>query len=349
MATLLQKSKVTKLAGLSVVLLLAACSGDQNYKRQVSGDTSYLDAPQLQALNVPQGMILPLQSGQYDIPQVKQDGATGLALDIRPPVQTVSLLAGSRTETAGDVSRLLLENSAENRTLWAQINRVLADRSVPVSQRDEAGGVIVTDWIVWQRADEDLPLQSRQRIKIEPAGSQVAVVVTSEGLKQGENPVTDKTEITRYNNLTLNELVDGLDRMRNAARQETNASQYAAPDVQSGSDKTGLPQIIVRAPFDVVWSRLPVVLESVGMKVGDRTRSTGNIEVTYKGLSSAEWSSLGMDDPSVAEGDYTLQVGDLDNRSSLQFISAKGKPLTQKENDEMVKALEAAFSKSSVK
>lgn len=38
-----------------------------------------------------------------------------------------------------------------------------------------------------------------------------------------------------------------------------------------------------------------------------------------------------------------------DNRSSLQFISAKGKPLTQKENDEMVKALEAAFSKSSVK
>ncbi len=56
-----------------------------------------------------------------------------------------------------------------------------------------------------------------------------------------------------------------------------------------------------------------------------------------------------MDDPSVAEGDYTLQVGDLDNRSSLQFISAKGKPLTQKENDEMVKALEAAFSKSSVK
>ncbi|MBW5406327.1 outer membrane protein assembly factor BamC [Morganella morganii] len=349
MATLLQKSKVTKLAGLSVVLLLAACSGDQHYKRQVSGDTSYLDAPQLQALNVPQGMILPLQSGQYDIPQIKQDGATGLALDIRPPVQTVSLLAGSRTETAGDASRLLLENSAENRTLWAQINRVLTDRSVPVSQRDEAGGVIVTDWIVWQRADEDLPLQSRQRIKIEPAGSQVAVVVTSEGLKQGENPVTDKTEITRYNNLTLNELVDGLDRMRNAARQDSNVSQYATPDVQSGSDKTGLPQIIVRAPFDVVWSRLPVVLESVGMKVGDRTRSTGNIEVTYKGLSSAEWSSMGMDDPSVAEGDYTLQVGDLDNRSSLQFISAKGKPLTQKENDEMVKALEAAFSKSSVK
>lgn len=349
MATLLQKSKVMKVAGLSVVFLLAACSGDQRYKRQVSGDTSYLDAPQLQTLNVPQGMILPLQSGQYDIPQVKHEGATGLALDIRPPVQTVSLLAGSRTETAADSSRLLLENSAENKTLWAQINSVLADRSVPVSQRNEATGEIVTDWIVWQRADEDLPLQSRQRIKIEPAGSQLAVVVTSEGLKQGENAVTDTVEITRYNNLTLNEVVDGLDRLRNAARQDSNAGQFAVLEVQSGSDKTGLPQIVVRAPFDVVWSRLPTALESIGMKVGDRTRSTGKVEVTYKGLSSAEWSSMGMDDPSVTEGDYTLQVGDLNNRSSLQFISAKGKPLTQKENDEMVKALDAAFSKAALK
>ncbi|MFN6885947.1 outer membrane protein assembly factor BamC, partial [Proteus mirabilis] len=40
-----------------------------------------------------------------------------------------------------------------------------------------------------------------------------------------------------------------------------------------------------------------------------------------------------------------LQVGDLNNRSSLQFISDKGKPLTQSENDQMVAAMKAAFSK----
>ena len=40
-----------------------------------------------------------------------------------------------------------------------------------------------------------------------------------------------------------------------------------------------------------------------------------------------------------------MRVGDLNNRSSLQFINTKGTPLTQKQNDEMVSALKAAFSK----
>lgn len=52
-----------------------------------------------------------------------------------------------------------------------------------------------------------------------------------------------------------------------------------------------------------------------------------------------------MDRPTVEEADYKLQVGDLNNRSSLQFISDKGKPLTQSQNDQMVAALKAAFSK----
>ncbi|MCE1787623.1 outer membrane protein assembly factor BamC, partial [Enterobacter hormaechei] len=54
----------------------------------------------------------------------------------------------------------------------------------------------------------------------------------------------------------------------------------------------------------------------------------------------------GVNEPSISEGDYKLQVGDLNNRSSLQFISDKGKPLTQSQNDELVAALKAAFSQT---
>ncbi|MDN6983763.1 outer membrane protein assembly factor BamC, partial [Vibrio cholerae] len=42
MAISLQKSTVVKVVGVSLVMLLAACSTDQRYKRQVSGDESYL-------------------------------------------------------------------------------------------------------------------------------------------------------------------------------------------------------------------------------------------------------------------------------------------------------------------
>jgi len=45
----------------------------------------------------------------------------------------------------------------------------------------------------------------------------------------------------------------------------------------------------------------------------------------------------------VSTGDYKLQVGDLDNRSSLQFIDPKGHTLTQAQNDALVAVFEAAF------
>ncbi|MEQ4986840.1 outer membrane protein assembly factor BamC [Proteus vulgaris] len=345
MATLLHKSKIMKVAGLSLVVLLAACSSDQRYKRQVSGDESYLETAGLKNLAIPAGMVLPLQNGEYDIPTPKKTEPVGLALDIRPPTQALNLLSGSRSENNADNSKLFLPSTPENTTLYEQVTAILKDKGVAIVKSDAGQKEIHTDWITWLRADENVPFQTRQRLVIAQAGNVISLTVTNEGLRQGETDVTDPAEVKRYNILMLNELVDGLNRMRNLSENTATSNLQGIIDVQSGSDNAGLPVIIVRAPFDVVWDRLPIVLESVGMKMGDRTRSKGSVEVTYKGMSSANWSSLGVDRPTVEEADYKLQVGDLNNRSSLQFISDKGKPLTQSQNDQMVAALKAAFSK----
>jgi outer membrane protein assembly factor BamC len=69
--------------------------------------------------------------------------------------------------------------------------------------------------------------------------------------------------------------------------------------------------------------------------------------VTYKSLSGSDWDALAVKDPELKEGDYKLQVGDLNNRTSLQFIDSKGKPLTQSQNDALVAVFQAAFSKTS--
>ncbi len=60
-------------------------------------------------------------------------------------------------------------------------------------------------------------------------------------------------------------------------------------DVQSAADDTGLPMLVVRGPFNLVWQRLPAALEKVGMKVTDSTRSQGSMAVTYKPLSDSDW------------------------------------------------------------
>lgn len=347
MATILHKSKAIKLAGLSLVIFLVACTSNQRYKRQVSGDESYLNTPPLKNLTIPQGISLPLQNGEYDIPPANQNGAVGKALDIRPPIQTLSLLSDTHTENSLTASRLFLNNTAENSALWSQINAILQQKMIKVRQKNDPDHSLITDWITWPRGDEDIAIQTRQKIQLNPQNNQIVITVTNEGIKQGEESITDQAEIQRYNILMLNELIDSINKLRSTATSSGAQGRYAIIDVQTGSDSSGLPQIIVRAPYDVVWDRLPSVLESIGMQVGDRSRSTGSITLTFNGMSDSDWQAIGVDNLTMTKGDYILQVGDMNNRSSLQFMAVKGKTLTQKQNDEMVSALKAAFSKVS--
>lgn len=347
MAISLQKSTVVKVVGVSLVMLLAACSTDQRYKRQVSGDESYLTAPGLKPLNAPSGMILPIQNGEFDVRTVNSQGAVGKQLDIRPPVQPLTLLSGSRAENATDTSKLLLENSPQNRDLWAQVTRVLQDHNWPIASRQDASQTLTTDWIKWNRADEDVQFEGRYQISVQEQGYQLALVVKSLELQQGGKTITQYSEIQRYNSAMLNAIIEGLDKVRADSESSQALRKVGTLDVQSGSDDTGLPLLIVRAPYAVVWERLPAALEKVGMKVTDRSRPQGTVSVTSKSLSSSSWDALGAKDPELPEGDYKLQVGDLDNRSSLQFIGPKGHTLTQAQNDALVAVFQAAFSQTS--
>ena len=346
MAITLQKSTVVTVVGVSLAMLLAGCSTDQRYKRQVGGDESYLEAPGLKPLNSPAGMILPVQNGEFDIRSVNSQGAVGKQLDIRPPVQSLALLSGSRAENANDTSKLLLENSPQNRNLWAQVTRVLQDKNWTIASRQDASQTLTTDWVKWNRADEDVQFEGRYQISVQEQGYQLVLVVKSLALQQGGQPVTSYTEIQRYNGAMLNAIIEGLDKVRSDSESSQASRKVGTLDVQSGSDDTGLPQLIVRAPYAVLWERLPAALEKIGMKVNDRSRPQGSINVTNKSMSSSGWDALGAKDPELPEGDYKLQVGDLDNRSSLQFIGPKGHTLTQSQNDALVAVFQAAFSQT---
>ena len=144
MAYSVQKSRLAKVAGVSLVMLLAACSSDSRYKRQVSGDESYLDAPPLAELHAPAGMILPIQNGDYNIPVTNGSGLVGKALDIRPPAQPLALVSGARTQFTGDTASLLVE-SARGTTLWPQVVSVIQSKNYTIDKRDDASQTLTTD------------------------------------------------------------------------------------------------------------------------------------------------------------------------------------------------------------
>ncbi|WP_437886986.1 outer membrane protein assembly factor BamC [Phytobacter sp. V91] len=344
MAYSVQKSRLTKVAGVSLVMLLAACSSDSRYKRQVSGDESYLDATPLAELHAPAGMILPVQHGEYTIPVTQGSGALGKELDIRPPAQPLALVTGARTQFTGDTATLMVENG-RNTNLWPQVVSIIQAKNFAIAKRDDASQTLSTDWVDWNRLDEDQQYRGRYQISVKPQGYQQAVTVKLVNLEQAGKPVADAASLQRYSTEMLNVISEGLDKSVTAAQNAAENRSVTSLDVQSAADDTGLPMLVVRGPFNVVWQRLPATLEKVGMKVTDSTRSTGSMAVTYKPLSDSSWRELGARDPGLVSGDYKLQVGDLDNRSSLQFIDPKGHTLTQSQNDALVAAFEAAFNK----
>jgi outer membrane protein assembly factor BamC len=344
MAYSVQKSRLAKVAGVSLVMLLAACNSDSRYKRQVSGDESYLDAAPLAELHAPAGMILPVQNGDYNVPVANGSGAVGKALDIRPPAQPLALVSGARTQFNGDTSTLLVEGSRSS-SLWPQVVSVLQAQNYAIDKRDDASQTLTTDWVNWNRLDEDEQYRGRYQVSVKSQGYQQAVTVKLVNLEQAGKPVADVSSLQRYSAQMLNVISAGLDKNATDAQNAAQSRTSSTLDVQSAADDTGLPMLVVRGPFNVVWQRLPTALEKVGMKVTDSTRSQGNLAVTYKPLSDSDWQELGASDPGLVSGDYKLQVGDLDNRSSLQFIDPKGHTLTQSQNDALVAVFQAAFSK----
>ncbi|MGU0017181.1 outer membrane protein assembly factor BamC [Escherichia coli] len=68
---------------------------------------------------------------------------------------------------------------------------------------------------------------------------------------------------------------------------------------------------------------LPAALGKSGHESDRQHPFAGQHGRNYKPLSDSDWQELGASDPGSASGDYKLQVGDLDNRSSLQFIDRR--------------------------
>ena len=341
MAYSVQKSTVATVVGLSLAMLLSACSSDQRYKRQVDGDESYLETTDLKDLNVPAGMILPLQNGDYDVPPVTSNGPVGKQLDIRPPTQPLALVNGTRTQFMGNTGVMLLDG--RNHDIWSQVVSVVQSGNYAIVDRNDSNQTLTTDWVQWNRADEDHQYRGRYQISVQDQGYQQALNVKLLELEQEGKSVTTPVQIQRYTAEMLNQLSTKLDQLETRRADAAANRSVTQIDVQSGADETGLPNLIVRAPFTVVWQRLPDAMKRAGMKVTDQTRSQGSMQVTYSALSDSSWDELGAKDPQLKEGDYKVQVGDLGNRSSLQFLDPKGHPLTQSQNDALVAVFQAAF------
>lgn len=333
---------------VSLSVLLSACSTSHESKRQIIDNEGYLDSPELKPLMAAPGIVLPLQYGDYTLPAVAPVGEVGKALDIRPPLQPLALLPGSRAQSQANQAEIRFESSGIN--LGGLVQSVMQSKNYSVlnSGVDDATQrqFWTTDWVRWDRKDEQFAYEARYEVSAIGNGYTNIIHVKLNELRHQDSAVANPAEISRYTVMMLNSLIEGVYVEQNNQSAQAAASQVGSFVVQSSTDETGLPLIIVRSPYAVVWQALPGALSNANMTISESNRSNGLITLKYRTLSSGQLDKLGVSDVPLRGDDYTLQVGDLGNRASLQFRTNKGQPLSAEQNEALVALMQAAFNQT---
>ncbi len=324
------------------VLVLSACS-NSTQRRQAKDDFTYLETKDFSEWQLPAGAT-PEFYPDYDIPKGNFHGGVGKTVDIRPPQQVLELIPGARSERKGSEVSLWMVNKEEVDKVWATALEVINEHNIKL--RSQTDSRLETDWVSWTSEDEDVELGARYEVSRVEAnnryGFKVSLIDWREDGKQMPVSATNKE---RYNAMMTNLVT---------ARYDSNLRADAARKAQElvkqipitmGTDRSGLPVIIARSPYDVLWERLPNILPKMGFNIEERSQSQGTVKAKYSSPDDDFWNEIGVKPIELDSGTYTFLFGDLGNRTSINVTNSAGKPVEEKLLKDMVPVLSAVVDK----
>lgn len=330
-----------------MVASLAACTGGAERRRQANQDFTYLDTKPLESWTLPAG-VKPFAVTDYAIANQAYQGEMGSAVDIRPPQQILELIPGARSIQDAEGVTLLLPTSAVLEKVWSLTQRMIAGKEIRI--RNQSANAIETDWINWMNEDEDTEIGSRYLIEKSSDAGRNSFRISLVGWREGdvEKPVSVVNK-ERYSILMTNLVTSNYDQqLRDEARVRAQERIKQIP-IFMGKDRSGLPIIIARAPYNVFWERLPSLVSDLGFTVESRNRSQGVVEVKFRSPDDAFWIELGTKPILLDNHTYKLQLGDLGNRTSINVTDNNGKPITEEVLESIAPVFGAAIERANRK
>jgi len=325
--------------GSLAVLVLSACSSSPTQRRQAKNDFDYLETTQLKPWVLPQGAT-PQFYPNYDLPEGEFHGGVGHVVDIRPPQQVLELIPGARAERQNGEVTLWMLRKEEAQKVWDTALGMIAQREIPLRQQTPTQ--LETDWVDWVAEDEDVTIGSRYLISMREANNRYGFNISLiDWRENGQVQTVTTTNKERYNAFMTNLVTTRYDadvRAEAARRAQQLVKQIP---ITMGADRSGLPVIIARTSYDVLWPRLPDLLPKMGFTIEERNQSQGTIKAKYAAPGDAFWQQVGVQPIELKSGIYTLLVGDLGNRTSINVTDATGKPVNEALLKDMVPVLAA--------
>lgn len=323
------------------VFVLSACSSSPAERRQAGDDFSYLETRAFEPWTLPAGAE-PQFYPDYDIPAGEFSGPVGAGVDIRPPQQLLELVPGARTELDDGSVIMWLVKPEEMKKVWATTQDVLKAQNIAL--RENGDSRIETDWVSWQREDEDAEVSGRFVMQCFESNRRFGFKVSMLEWRQGGRvqPVS-KLNRERYSVQMANLVTMQYDRKQQEEAERRARQLVKQIPVSVGKDRNGLPVIIARAPYNIFWKRAADVLPELGFKLQDRNQSQGVIETEYDEPDEEFWAAIGSDPLSLTGSAYTFQLGDLGNRTSIAITDYEDKAVDEQALAEVSAALAAVM------
>ncbi|SHO55835.1 outer membrane protein assembly factor BamC [Vibrio quintilis] len=308
------------------VLTISACSDSALERQQAEGDFDYLNENALIPWKYPHG-VKPQFDHEYDIPKGEFHGVLGENVDIRPPQEFLALIPGVSVETSQGYVTFWSAKSQVADQIWQISLQFLESKHAQVTRKGEQS--VDAKWVEWQSEDEESVLEAHYHLTRVNKARRFGVQLSMPGLRSASG--SDDVSVYAKERYTM-KMVNKIATIYDAQMRVTSNRLQQAPKsipVSMGTDRSGLPVMIARSDYDNLWRRLPLVLSQSGFSVEDRNRSQGTIKVKYSSPDDDFWSALGVKPLPLSSGSYTVLLGDLENRTSLNMTSSDGKPVKE--------------------
>lgn len=195
-------------------LLVAGCSTDQRYKREVEGNENYLQSSELKPLIVPNGVRVPTESADYHVFKAAREGEVGKNLDIRPPVLPLPTIADSYATYENGMIKL---DSPEYSGFWSQIPAILSANNIATERSDKSA--IKTGVRLVNRSDEEQPVEATYLLQRRVASGREYITIELTSLKRMGQDISGTTESQYYTaeffNMLMNQVASSSSQVNN--------------------------------------------------------------------------------------------------------------------------------------
>lgn len=330
--------------------VLSACSSLTDRQR-ANGNFSYIEEAESTTFKVPEDVDQPVMNNAFAIPDIGEGASTSLVgkkVTVISPALVLPLVSGSRVEEGMKEATVYFDQVDDSQpldqTIWNSLIGFLEEQGIGVVSFDKEQQRLVTDWMIaedvedsswfnWTSTERSVGRRFEFVLDVKLHGRSAALKAELKDYLEtvGEDVIgdIDSSQERRNEVDILNKVIGHYENQIRLADVKRIRQIRSGLNTELGFDSNGEPAFVVDGDYDVVWTRLLLVLRKLGFNVKDLDKSNGLLFVNYGSVESGWWDKLWGSEEDQLDLDkeaYRFQVETAGPKTTITLLDQENNP-----------------------